>query len=164
MSSQTRLSIVVALAFAAPAFAQVDASGKQIVDATCNSCHALNARTGNGYTPEGWRSVLDMMTNHGVNIPAESRPAMFDYLVNNFPEKNKAEPKLIPGPVKVSMQSWSAPTPGSRPHDPMAARDGSLWYSGQMANVLGRVDPKTRTIREYPLKTANSGPHGLVED
>ena len=27
------------------------------------------------------------------------------------------------------------------PHDPLAASDGSLWYSGQMANVLGRLDP-----------------------
>jgi len=33
-----------------------------------------------------------------------------------------------------------------------------------MANVLGRVDPKTGKVKEYPLKTANSGPHGLVED
>jgi virginiamycin B lyase len=164
MSAKPRLSIVVALAFAAPAFAQVDASGKQMVDATCNACHALNARTGNGYTPEGWRTVLRMMSNHGVNIPSENMPAMLDYLANNYPEKNKAEPKLIPGPVKVSMKAWQAATPGSRPHDPMAARDGSLWYSGQMANVLGRVDPKTGKVKEYHLKTAHSGPHGLVED
>lgn len=57
-----------------------------------------------------------------------------------------------------------ATTPGSRPHDPLAARDGSLWYTGQMANVLGRVDPKTGGVAEYPLKTKHSGPHGLGED
>ena len=56
---------------------------------------------------------------------------------------------------------WQAPTPGSRPHDPLAASDGSLWYTGQLANVLGRVDPKTGAIKEFPLKTAHSGPHGL---
>jgi virginiamycin B lyase len=30
--------------------------------------------------------------------------------------------------------------------------------------VLGRIDPKTDSAKEYPLKTASSGPHGLVED
>src|SRR5207248_3043539 len=33
-----------------------------------------------------------------------------------------------------------------------------------MANVLGRIDPKTGKIREYPLKTPHCGPHGLDED
>jgi len=33
-----------------------------------------------------------------------------------------------------------------------------------LANKLGRVDPKTGTIREYTLKSAFTGPHGLVED
>jgi len=39
-----------------------------------------------------------------------------------------------------------------------------LWYTGQMANVLGRIDPKSGAIKEYPLKTPHSGPHGLAED
>lgn len=33
-----------------------------------------------------------------------------------------------------------------------------------MTNKLGRIDPKTDQIKEYPLKTKPSGPHGLVED
>jgi len=41
---------------------------------------------------------------------------------------------------------------------------GSFWYTGQMANVLGRVDPRTGQVKEFPLKTPHSGPHGLVED
>ena len=56
------------------------------------------------------------------------------------------------------------PTPKSRPHDPALAPDGSLWYTGQMANKLGRLDPKTGQFKEYPLKTPDSGPHGLVAD
>jgi virginiamycin B lyase len=155
---------LIAAAFTAPAWAQSDASGKQVSDALCNSCHPLTARTGNGYTPEGWRTALRMMQNHGVNIPPDQMPALYEYLVNNFPEKNKADAKVVPGPVKVSMKAWQAATPGSRPHDPLAAKDGSLWYTGQMANVLGRVDPKTGKVKEYPLKTPHSGPHGLKED
>jgi virginiamycin B lyase len=68
------------------------------------------------------------------------------------------------GEVKVRITEYDVPTPNSRPHDPAAAPDGSLWFTGQLANVLGRLDPKTGTIREYRLKTPDSGPHGLVAD
>jgi len=104
------------------------------------------------------------MVNHGAPIPKDQIAPITEYLVKNFPEKAKPAGAAVPGPLKVSMQIWQAPTPGSRPHDPLAARDGSLWYTGQMANVLGRVDPKSGKVREYPLKTAHSGPHGLKED
>src|SRR3954468_3966769 len=142
----------------------LEEQGKKFVDATCNTCHAIGARTGSGYTPEGWDTVLRMMTNHGVQIPADQVPAAKAYLVKTYPVTGRPAAVIVDGPLKVSMKSWSASTPGSRPHDPLAARDGSLWYSAQMANVLGRVDPKTGKVKEYPLKTAHSGPHGLVED
>ena len=169
--SPRKTFIAVALAATAlPAAAQQDApkdtpnDAKAFVDATCNSCHPLSARVGTGYTEEGWYSALRMMANHGVPIPPEKLPSLVGYLTKTFPVHGRPDAVVVPGTAKVAMTAWQVPTPGSRPHDPMAARDGSLWYSGQMANVLGRIDPKTRTIREYPLKTANSGPHGLVED
>ena len=105
-----------------------------------------------------------MMVNQGAPIPADQVEEITQYLIKTFPEKGKPSGVSVEGPVKVTFQSWQAPTPGSRPHDPLAARDGSLWYTGQMANVLGRVDPTTGNIKEFPLKTAHSGPHGLVED
>jgi virginiamycin B lyase len=70
---------------------------------------------------------------------------------------------VIEGPIGVTIKEWPVATPGSRPHDPLAARDGSLWYTGQLANVLGRLDPKTGEIREY-LLNPQTGPHGLKED
>lgn len=149
----------------APAWGQDAADrGKTLVDAQCNSCHALTARVGSGYTKEGWNTVMRMMTNHGVKISAEDLPAMTAYLVKTFPVKPRPPAVLIPGPTKVTMKAWQAATPGARPHDPLAAKDGSLWYTGQMVNALGRVDPKTGNVREFPLKTPHSGPHGLVED
>jgi virginiamycin B lyase len=64
----------------------------------------------------------------------------------------------------VTIREWEVPTPHSRPHDPAVAPDGSLWYTGQMANELGRFDPKNEKFTKYPLKTPESGPHGLVAD
>jgi hypothetical protein len=48
------------------------------------------------------------------------------------------------------------------PHDPLAAADGAIWYTGQMASTLGRLDPKTGAFKEYRTKTPDSGPHGLA--
>ena len=64
----------------------------------------------------------------------------------------------------VAIKEWDVPTANSRPHDPAVAPDGSLWYTGQRANKLGRLDPDTGQFKEYPLKTPDSGPHGLVAD
>ena len=66
--------------------------------------------------------------------------------------------------LHVPIREYDVPTAKSRPHDPALAPDGSLWYTGQGANKLGRLDPKSGQFKEYPLKTAGSGPHGLVAD
>jgi virginiamycin B lyase len=68
------------------------------------------------------------------------------------------------GTLTVPIKEYEVPTPKSRPHDPARAPDGALWYTGQGANKLGRLDPNTGAFKEYPLKTPNSGPHGLVAD
>ena len=141
-----------------------DGKGKELAAANCESCHTLLSRVGAGYTLEGWRTVMRMMANHGVATPADQVAPLTEYLAKAFPEKGKPAGVVIPGPTKISIKEWKAPTPGSRPHDPLAARDGTLWYTGQMANVLGRLNPKTGKIKEYPLKTPHSGPHGLMED
>src|SRR5215471_3030095 len=71
---------------------------------------------------------------------------------------------LISAAAKVSIREFDVPTPNSRPHDPAVAPDGSLWYTGQAANKLGRLDPATGRFKEFALKTPGSGPHGLVAD
>lgn len=66
--------------------------------------------------------------------------------------------------MSISIKEWNVPTPNSRPHDPVVAPDGSLWYTGQMANKLRRFDPQTGQFKEFPLKTPELGPHGLAAD
>ena len=68
------------------------------------------------------------------------------------------------GTLHVQIREYDVPTPKSRPHDPALAPDGSLWYTGQGVNKLGRLDPKSGEFKEFPLKTPGSGPHGLVAD
>ncbi|MBR0751832.1 hypothetical protein JQ604_06525 [Bradyrhizobium jicamae] len=141
-----------------------DGPGKELAQANCNICHALLSRVGSGYTADGWKTVLRMMLNQGAQVPPDQIEPLREYLTRSFPEKGKPAGIVIPGPIEVSFQEWHVPTPGSRPHDPLAATDGSLWYTGQLANVLGRLDPATGKFTEFQLKTPHSGPHGLQED
>ncbi|MBI4262756.1 MAG: lyase [Acidobacteria bacterium] len=70
------------------------------------------------------------------------------------------------GATKVDVQftDWDALTPTARPHDPAFGIDGTtLWYTGQGAHTLGRVDMNTGQVREFDLP-GRHGPHGLVSD
>ena len=66
--------------------------------------------------------------------------------------------------VSVTIKEWDTPSPNTHPHDTEIGPDGSLWYTGQYANVLGRLDIATGKIQEFKLKTPDSGPHGLIAD
>jgi virginiamycin B lyase len=140
-----------------------DGNGKEIVATTCGQCHGLNQVVRAGYTRAGWANTVAMMVNAGAKLTPDQVTTVVDYLAKNFPEKAGPKAVIVPGPVHVTIKEWVVPTPGSRPHDPLAMPDGSIWYSGQMANVLGRLDPKTGAIKEYALP-AKSGPHGLIGD
>lgn len=50
---------------------------------------------------------------------------------------------------------------GDRPHDVAPAPDGTVWYTGQDAGILGRLDPNTGEIRRLPLGKG-SAPHGVI--
>ena len=140
-----------------------DGPGKDIVIAVCGACHDVN-RARAGYTPAGWNMLQHMMQNFDTPIAPEDWPTVTAYLIKAFPERPRPAAAIIPGPVEASIKQWNVPTLGSRPHDPVATKDGAIWWTGQLSNKLGRVDIKTGAIREYTLKTPHTGPHGLVED
>ena len=65
-----------------------------------------------------------------------------------------------PAPPKVV--EYAIPGPGSFPHDPAVGADGSDWYTDQSNSYIGRLDPGSRAITDYPTPTPLSGPHRLV--
>ncbi len=83
---------------------------------------------------------------------------------DHTPDRARKTGTVAPASVRVSFEEWTVPTPRSFPHDPLAAADGAIWYTGQMASTLGRLDPKTGVFNEYWTKTPDSGPHGLAAD
>jgi virginiamycin B lyase len=134
--------------------------GKAEVSQTCAACHGLNLITNSwGYTKDGWEDRIKTM----IVLPPERMSTIATYLGQHFPVKPVPGAVMIAGPTNVTIREWMAPSLGSRPHDPLAAADGSIWWSGQFASKLGRVDPRSGAIREFTLP-AGSQPHGLVED
>jgi virginiamycin B lyase len=163
------LALSTLLGCASPAFSQQapapfpDGPGQDKFVAVCGGCHDIN-RARSGYTPAGWNMLQHMMQNFEAPVAPEDWPELTTYLMKSFPERPRPTAAIASGPIQVSIKLWNVPTLGSRPHDPLAAKDGAIWWTGQLANKLGRVDPKTGAIREYTLKTPHTGPHGLAED
>lgn len=158
-------SVAISALFAAPVAAEdfPDGPGKDIFVAQCGTCHDIS-RVRMGYTPDGWRQVVRMMRHMDVPLDDDQWWTLTNYLAQHFPESPRPHAVIIDGPVKISFKQWPVPTLGARPHDPLATRDGMIWYTGQTANVLGRLNPRTGDFKEFPLATPHSGPSGAAED
>lgn len=167
------LSAVV-LFFALPARSQTqlpDGNGKQTVQVVCSYCHTIDKVTQSRLTPQEWHDLVSLMVAYGASLRPEDGPVVIDYLSKNFKGEPRPKGAVIAGPVQASVKEWLLPTPGTRPHDPAVAPDGSVWYTGQASDMLGRFDPATGQFKEYKLHTQKSvgqpygaGPHGLVAD
>src|ERR1700740_601683 len=105
-----------------------------------------------------------MMLNAGAALSPEQGKQVASYLTKSFPEKPIDGFKAVDGPVKVKITEYELKTPGSRPHDPLAAPDGTMFFTTHMGSYIGHLDPKTGEIKEYRTKTPASGPHGLTMD
>ena len=173
MITATRLMACASLLLCVPAWSQSapDAAralppgpGRDIAATQCVRCHDAARLKSPGYSREGWQRVVSQMMRIGATLTPGQVPVLTDYLARSFPEKPRPQPTLVHGSVQVSFHEWAVRTPGAFPHDPLAASDGTLWYTGQHASVLGRIEPRTGTIKEYPTNIPDSGPHGLTED
>lgn len=61
---------------------------------------------------------------------------------------------------EVTMEAFPVPG-GTHPHDVAPAPDGTVWFTGQTAGYLGRLDPQTGDVRQVALGN-NSAPHGVI--
>lgn len=137
-----------------------DGPGRDQVQAACSRCHGVNLIAGSwGYSKDGWQDRIATM----VTLPPAELNTISTYLAAHYPVKHAPGAVLLSGPATVTIKEWLAPTLGSRPHDSHAAADGSIWWTGQFANRLGRLDPRTGQMREFEVP-AGSQPHGLAED
>src|SRR6185369_5215446 len=140
-----------------------DGPGKEVVAQECTKCHGLNNITQSwGFNEKDWRETFDSM----VKLPDDKAKVIAAYLGKTFPERpDRPKTVVVPGDLKVNIREWVAPTLGSRPHDPQAAPDGTIYWAGMWGNVIGHVDPKTGAIKEYKMPDPNArDPHTPLFD
>jgi virginiamycin B lyase len=134
--------------------------GREQIQASCSSCHGLNQITNSaGYSRAGWAAVVATM----IALPKDQADVVNGYLATHFPEKVARRPTLVPGTTTIKFTEWITPTLGQRTRDPIEAPDGSIWWTGMYASLVGRLDPKTGAMKEFPLpQTAR--PHSIIPD
>ncbi|MXX96363.1 MAG: cytochrome C, partial [Rhodothermaceae bacterium] len=134
--------------------------GKELVEQACTSCHTISAITRSGFDGvEMWRSVQESM----MELPESDAVRIAEYLAEHFPAREDRKPTLVDGPVEIDIQEWIVPTLGQRSRDPVEAPDGAIWWTGMWASLVGRLDPVTGTMEEYPLPP-EARPHSIVPD
>jgi len=58
---------------------------RELVIRTCLGCHPLNYLYSTvGRTRDGWNQVLNDMTLYGMNVTAQERALILDYLANSL--------------------------------------------------------------------------------
>lgn len=135
--------------------------GKQLLQQQCTLCHQLNRVTGSsGYSSEGWQELISSMTDLS-GLP--NRELLTAYLATHYPPNTKRKPKLLTGNTSINFKEWIVPTLGQRSRDPIQAADGTIWWAGQWGNLIGKIDPKTGAMQEFPLP-AGSMPHSVTLD
>lgn len=139
-----------------------DDPSKALVEGVCTACHQTSQITGSsGYTREGWQELIGTMVDLSAS-PGE-RDEITRYLAAHFPPNAERASRPVPGDVRIALKEWRVPTLGQRSRDPVEAPDGSIWWAGQWGNLLGRIDPATGEMREYPLPP-DSMPHTVTPD
>jgi virginiamycin B lyase len=139
-----------------------DGAGKDRVEAMCTACHQTREiLNSSGYTREGWKELASTMMN--LSASPEAQDAIAQYLATHFPPNTRRAPKLVPGPVRITFREWQTPTLGQRSRDPAQAADGTIWWAGQWANLIGRINPATGEMKEYPLPQS-AMPHTVTLD
>ncbi len=67
--------------------------------------------------------------------------------------------------LKATIREWDVPTKGAKPYATAVTSDSLIWFTEEMANKIGSLNPKTGQFKEYPLtEDKNTRPHGITSD
>jgi virginiamycin B lyase len=139
-----------------------DGVGRDLVAAVCAGCHdARPILRSSGYDADQWRELIGTMID--LSASTEDHRAIVRYLAEHFTPNTARAAKQVAGPDTISFKTWLVPTLGQRPRDPIEAADGTIWWAGQWGNLIGRINPKTGEMAEFPLP-ANAMPHTVTLD
>jgi hypothetical protein len=145
----------------------------------CQHCHTMERIFRSHYAPADLTKVMRRMGTYyeGTTpkhpqflkpMPANVReyfsPADVDYVssiilgsASEWPYPLKTLPRPKGKATKVIVTEYDLPRPGSLPHDALLDRDGMVWYCDHGSPYIGRLDPKTAKVTEFPTPLLKPG-------
>jgi len=135
---------------------------ENLFESLCSSCHSTRyVNRTSGYSKKDWKTLTSTMVD--LSHTPQIEDDLMAYLADRFPPNKKRAATLVPGDMEIKFTEWQVPTLGQRSRDPAEAPDGAIWWVGQSGNIMGRLDPKTGAMMEYPLP-ARAMPHSVTLD
>ena len=140
----------------------------------CVNCHTLQRVLFSRFDADEMTSVIQRMSRHtnnssplhpwmrpteGPTAPPLSGPStLAKYLSSinlsardTFDFQVKTLPRPAGKATHVIYTVYDLPRPDASPHDEVFDAQGNVWYSDFNSQFIGKLDPKTGKVREYPI-------------
>jgi len=151
----------------------------------CTSCHTLERVAKSTHDADEWTHVISRMMGYGaVSQPVKPQP-MLDRTRAGTPEQYRKMAEYLATVNLSATDHWqyplkTLPRPTGRsthaivteydmgrettePHDILVDKDGAVWYTDFGEMFIGKFDPKTLKLTEYPIKKFKpNAPEGLL--
>jgi len=151
----------------------------------CVGCHTLERVARSTHDSDEWTKVITRMRGYGaVSQPIKPQPMLdanragspeqFRKLADYLATINLAatdrwayELKTLPRPkgrdTRAIVTEYDVIRPTSEPHDVLVDKEGNVWYSDFGEMFIGKFNPKTLKLVEYPVqKFKAKAPTGLL--
>jgi len=153
----------------------------------CMGCHTVERIMRSKHDAAGFIQALPRMTNYAnMSTPLHPQPRLADRSAATSAEafKRQAEYlstvnlssasswqyplKTLPRPTgrstRVIITEYDLPRPTVEPHDVIVDPQGTVWYSNFGEQYLGKLNPKTAKVTEYPVPLLKKGsPTGMLD-
>ena len=154
----------------------------------CTGCHTLDRIVRSKHTAAQWPQIFQRMTGYApgstaarpqvrtarreegeANSERAQKQAEYASSINLSAASRWEYPlKTLPRPkgraTRVIVTEYDLPRPESMPHDVVMDSEGMLWYSDFGWQYLGKLNPKTAQVVEYPVPELKQGfPTGLLD-
>ena len=151
----------------------------------CGSCHTLERVMRSTHDSDEWTQVISRMRGYGaVSQPIKPQPMLdrtragtpeqFRQMANYLATINLSssdhwsyELRTLPRPTgrdtRAIVTEYDMVRPTTEPHDVLVDKDGNVWYTDFGEMFIGKFDPKTLKLTEYPIKKfKDKAPTGLL--
>jgi cytochrome c5 len=135
-----------------------EARGKQTLFDNCLSCHGFQSKMAAFTTDEdGWRVRVEFM-REAMRSSLADRAGFSDAQADDVVFYLYEAAKIVRfDPKSETFKEFALPNAKTKPYALAIATDGTIWYSSEWRDVMGRLDPATGQVAEYPMPYTDNG-------